>query len=74
MFFVKERVERMNGEKKLTRIKQGKMIAGVCGGVAKYFGIDVTVIRLAWVLISLFAGCGLLLYIIAIFIMPEELL
>ena len=51
---------------------EGKMLAGVCGGFAEYFGIDPTIIRLVWVILSLVAGCGILAYIIAIIIMPRK--
>ena len=58
--------------KRLYRSKVEKKIAGVCGGIAEYFNIDPTVIRLAW-LISIFCcGSGLLAYLIAIIIIPEE--
>ena len=59
-------------EKKLYRIMAGKKIAGVCTGIADYFKLDVTVIRLVWVLWVLFAGMGLLAYIIAALLIPEE--
>ena len=62
----------MDKEKKLYRVTEGKMLAGVCGGIAEYFNIDATIIRLVWVLASLFGGCGLLAYIIALIIMPEK--
>ena len=39
-------------EKKLYRIREGKMVCGVCGGIAKYFGIDVSLVRLGVVLLS----------------------
>ena len=45
-------------EKKLYRSRTDKKLAGVCGGVAKFFGIDSTIIRLIWVLAVLFAGSG----------------
>ena len=61
----------MEQGKKLYRINEGKMIAGVCGGIAEYFQIDTTVVRLAWVLFSLI-GCGILAYIIALIIMPVK--
>lgn len=49
------------------------MIAGVCAGIAEYFGIDVTIIRLGWVFISLLtAGCGIFAYILALIIMPRK--
>lgn len=59
----------MNG-KKLYRNTQTKMLAGVCSGIADYFGIDATLIRLAWVLLGLAAGSGLIAYIIAAIIIP----
>ena len=59
-------------QKKLYRINEGKKLAGVCGGLAEYFKIDPTIIRLLWVLVVLFAGFGLLAYIICAFIIPEK--
>ena len=58
-------------EKRLYRIQEGKVIAGVCGGIAQYLKIDPTVIRLIWALVSL-SGAGILGYIIAIFIIPVK--
>lgn len=46
------------------------MIFGVCAGVSSYTGIDVTLVRLAWVLMSFYRGAGIILYIIAFLIMP----
>ena len=62
----------MDKEKKLYRVEEGKMIAGVCGGLAEYFNIDITLIRLAWVVLSLLAGSGIVAYIIAAIIMPPK--
>ena len=59
-------------EKKLYRSRTDKKICGVCGGLAKYFNIDPTIVRLALVLCVLFAGFGILAYIIAALVMPEE--
>ena len=61
----------MNG-KKLYRSDENKMLAGVCGGIAEYFGVDPTLIRLAWVVFSLLGGCGLLAYILAAIIIPRD--
>ena len=58
--------------KKLYRIKEGKQLAGVCGGIAEYFSIDPTIVRLLWALVALFAGTGVLLYIVCAFIIPEK--
>ena len=59
-------------EKKLYKSNQNKMIDGVCGGIAEYFGIDPTVVRLIWALFSLMGGCGILAYIIAASIIPRN--
>jgi phage shock protein PspC (stress-responsive transcriptional regulator) len=59
-------------EKKLTRSKEDKKLAGVCGGIAKYFGLDSNIIRLIWVLAVVFAGVGLLAYLICALLIPEE--
>jgi putative stress-responsive transcriptional regulator len=59
-------------EKKLYKSNQNKMIDGVCGGIAEYFGIDPTVVRLIWALFSLMGGCGILAYIIAAIIIPRN--
>ena len=50
---------------------QDRKICGVCGGIAEYFGIDPTIVRLVWALGALFAGTGVLAYIIAALLMPE---
>lgn len=58
--------------KKLYKSNQNKMLDGVCGGIAEYFGIDPTVVRLIWALFSLMGGCGILAYIIAAVIIPRN--
>lgn len=58
--------------KRLYKIKEGKKLCGVCTGVAAYFGLDPTLIRLAWVVFTLLGGSGIIAYIIAAIIMPEE--
>ncbi|ACK38477.1 PspC domain-containing protein [Listeria monocytogenes] len=57
--------------KKLYKSSSQKMIAGVCGGIAEYFGIEVTIVRLIWAGAVLFLGTGILLYILAAIIMPK---
>lgn len=57
--------------KTLYRSRSNKMIAGVCGGIGEYFNIDPTIVRILWVLCS-FSGIGLLAYLIAAIIIPEE--
>lgn len=56
--------------KRLTKSYDRK-VCGVCGGIAEYFGVDPTLIRLLWVLLVLCAGTGILAYIIAAIIMPK---
>ena len=58
--------------KKLYRSRKDYMIAGVCGGIADYFNIDPTLVRLATVLIVLLGGVGVIAYIIAWIIIPQN--
>ena len=58
--------------KKLYRSSFDKKIAGVCGGIAEYFDVDSTLVRLGWVIFSLAGGSGILAYIIAMIIMPRR--
>lgn len=59
-------------EKKLYRIEDGKKLAGVCGGLARYLNMDVTVIRLIWAILTFVGFSGIPLYIIAALIIPSE--
>ena len=59
-------------EKKLYKSNQNKKIDGVCGGIAEYFGIDPTVVRLIWALFSLMGGSGILAYIICALVIPND--
>lgn len=59
-------------EKRLMRVEEGKMIAGVCTGVARYFGLDITVVRIIFALLALFASGGIWLYLILWLVMPVE--
>ena len=58
--------------KRLYRIEQGKMLAGVCGGIAEYFDVDPSFVRLVWVLFSAVGGSGVLAYIVAAIIIPKK--
>ena len=61
----------MKKPKRLYRSNKNRMIAGVCGGLAEYFNIDPTIVRLIWVLLTLISvGAGILAYIIAWIIIP----
>ena len=58
--------------KQLYKSNTNKKVAGVCGGIGEYLGIDPTIVRLGFVALSLLAGGGLAVYIIAAIIMPER--
>jgi phage shock protein C len=57
--------------KKLYKTESGKMIAGVCAGIAEYFNFDVSLVRIVFVLFG-FTGGGILAYIIAAIILPDK--
>ena len=59
-------------EKRLYKSNTDKKLDGVCAGIAEYFNIDPTVVRLLWVLAVLFVGCGVLAYIVAAIVMPRK--
>ena len=61
----------MEEKKRLTR-SNNKMIGDVCAGLAEYLDIDPTIVRIVWVLMVLFAGFGILLYIILWLIKPKQ--
>ena len=56
---------------RITRSQSDRLLTGVCGGVADYFSIDSTMVRLIWTFFTLFGGSGLLAYIIAILLIPD---
>ncbi|MBE6350714.1 MAG: PspC domain-containing protein [Spirochaetaceae bacterium] len=58
--------------KKLTKSKS-KMICGVCGGIAEYFAIDPTIVRILTLILGISAGTGIIIYILAAIIMPDSL-
>lgn len=59
-------------EKRLYRVEEGKLVCGVCAGVAEYFKLDPTVVRLVWAIFGCMGGGGILAYIIAAIIMPVK--
>lgn len=59
-------------EKRLYRSNTDKMICGVCGGIAEYFDIDPTLVRLAWVLFCAVGFSGVIAYIIAAIVIPKN--
>ena len=56
---------------KLHRPLNDRFLAGVCGGLGRYFGIDSTIVRVAWVLFTLVGGSGILAYLLAWLFMPD---
>ena len=58
--------------KKLYRSVSNRMLTGVCGGVAEYFNIDPTVVRVIWAIASIFAFAGVIAYIACALIVPEK--
>lgn len=61
-----------NGSKHLYRKPEGRIVAGVCTGLADYLGIDTTLIRLVFAVLTVFGGSGVLLYLIAWVVVPDE--
>ncbi|MBL8130441.1 MAG: PspC domain-containing protein [Anaerolineae bacterium] len=61
----------MSEPKRLLRSRTNRQLAGVCGGLGEYFGIDPTLLRIAFILMVVFGGSGLLLYIILALVIPE---
>lgn len=62
----------MDETRKLQRSTSNKMIAGVCAGIANYFNLDPTIIRILYLLMVFFAGFGILLYLILWLVIPSE--
>ncbi|HEY8683724.1 MAG TPA: PspC domain-containing protein [Rhodanobacter sp.] len=58
-------------EKRLQRSRTNKSLAGVCAGIAEYYGWDPTLVRVAWIILTLLGGSGILLYLIMWLVMPE---
>lgn len=66
------RVGYVEARRRLYRPRVDRKIAGVCSGIANYFDLDVTLIRIIWVLVVLLGGTGLLAYIICWIAIPNE--
>lgn len=60
-------------EKRLFRSRTDRMLAGICGGLGQFFGIDSSIVRLIWVLLTVASGgLGVIIYLLLIFVLPEE--
>ena len=62
----------MNEPKRLYRVEQGKILAGVCGGVAEYFNIDPSIVRIIWAALFFAGGIGFWLYLVCAFVVPKK--
>jgi len=58
--------------KRLVRVREGRMVAGVCVGLAAYFGVDVNLVRLAFGVFTVFYALGILVYLVAWAVLPED--
>ncbi len=60
-------------DKRLERPREGRMVAGVCAGIAGYFGLDVSLVRIGYALLTLFtAFSGVIFYVLLVIIIPQE--
>jgi phage shock protein C len=62
----------MNNGKKLMKSSSEKRLSGVCGGLADFFDVDVTLVRLLFVIFTLMGGPGLIIYIVLALVLPED--
>jgi len=61
----------MNTSRRLERSRGNRMLAGVCGGIAEHYRWDPTLVRVAWIVLTLMGGSGILLYLILWLVMPN---
>ncbi|MFK2904599.1 PspC domain-containing protein [Dyella ginsengisoli] len=61
----------MTEGKRLQRSSTNRSIAGVCGGIADYYGWDPTLVRVGWIVLTLLGGSGILLYLVMWLVMPK---
>ena len=59
-------------EKRIYRPREGKVLVGVCSGIANYFNIDPVLVRLGWIIFCCLGGSGILAYLVAAVLIPEE--
>lgn len=68
----KKRATKSEEPPRLYRSSSNRMIGGVCGGLGEYFNIDPTIVRLAWIAFAFMGGSGILAYLIAWVVIPEQ--
>jgi Putative stress-responsive transcriptional regulator len=66
------RVGTVQARKRLLRSRTDRWIAGVCGGFAEYFDLDVVLVRAVWFIVAFFGGGGVIAYLICWIVMPQE--
>lgn len=62
----------MDPTRKLYRSRTNRQVAGVCGGLGQYFNVDVTLIRVLFIVLAVFGGAGILIYVAMWIIVPRE--
>jgi phage shock protein C len=62
----------METPKRLYKSRRNRIIDGICGGIAEYFDVDPTIVRLLWALLTLLGGSGIILYLVAMIVMPTN--
>src|SRR5215470_9213760 len=67
-----KRVAGVIARRRLVRPREGRKVAGVCLGFAEYFDVDVTLVRVVWLVCAIFGLMGLIGYVVAWIVMPEE--
>jgi phage shock protein PspC (stress-responsive transcriptional regulator) len=65
-------MSQLDGPRQLRRSRTDRYIGGVCGGVAAYLNMDATLVRLLTVIISIFTGVPIIVYLLALLLVPEE--
>ncbi len=69
---VKSDSTKSTSKKRLYRSEKEKILGGVCGGISEYLDVDPTLVRLVWILFTLFYGVGLLVYVLLWIITPNK--
>jgi phage shock protein C len=72
IFFIFAKIKKQMTMKKLYRSNTNRKLCGVCGGFAEYFDLDPTIMRLLVVILTLFGGGGLLIYLICALVIPNN--
>jgi phage shock protein PspC (stress-responsive transcriptional regulator) len=63
--------ENFSPPRRLVRVRDGRMIAGVCTGIARYFNVDPAIVRVIFAVLAFAGGSGFLIYLVAWIVMPE---